>query len=122
MCTHTHRHNRFTALWILSGTTRVSWYQKKHSPTHNHRGHQSSLSASSIYYNPWHPPYSIHVLQPLSTISLQVFFGLPLGLAPSTSYSIVHTFLHHVHKRLQIVSGNTTISHGQCTLQFILFV
>jgi len=30
----THRHNRFTALWNLSRTTRVSRYQKKHSPTH----------------------------------------------------------------------------------------
>jgi len=45
-------HNRFTALWILSGTTQVSRYQKKHSPTHTHRGHQSSLSAFSIYYDP----------------------------------------------------------------------
>jgi len=26
-------HNRFTALWNLSGTTWVSRYQKKHSPT-----------------------------------------------------------------------------------------
>jgi len=34
--THTHTHNHFMALWILSGTTRVSWYQKKHSPTHIH--------------------------------------------------------------------------------------
>jgi len=32
-----------------------------------------------------------HALQSFSTISLQVFFGLPLGLAPSTSYS-VHFF------------------------------
>jgi len=31
--THTHQHNRFTALWNLSGKTRVSRYQKKHSPT-----------------------------------------------------------------------------------------
>ena len=30
-------------LWILSGTTRVSRYQKKHSLTYTHRGHQSSL-------------------------------------------------------------------------------
>ena len=76
------------ALWILSGKTQVSWYQKKHSPTHTHRGHQISLSALSIH-DPWHPPYSIHVLYIFfSTISLQVFFGLPLGLAPSTSYSI----------------------------------
>jgi len=32
-------------------------------------------------------------LQSFSTISLQVFFGLTLGLAPSTSYSI-HFFTH----------------------------
>ena len=31
------------ALWILSGTNRVSWYQKKHSPTHTYCGHQLSL-------------------------------------------------------------------------------
>jgi len=49
---HTHTHNRFTALWNLSGTTRVSRYPKKHSPTHTHRGHQSSQSAFSIYYEP----------------------------------------------------------------------
>ena len=30
---YTHTHNRSTALWIMSGTTRVSLYQKKHSPT-----------------------------------------------------------------------------------------
>jgi len=30
--------------------------------THTHCGHQSSLSAFSIYYDPWHTPYSIHVL------------------------------------------------------------
>ena len=61
--THTHTtHNRFTALWNLLGTTRVSRYQKKHSPTNTHSGHQSSQSAFSIYYEPWHPSYSIHVL------------------------------------------------------------
>jgi len=31
------------ALWTLSGTTQVSRYQKKHSPTHIYRGHQPSL-------------------------------------------------------------------------------
>jgi len=50
-CIDTHTHNHFTAVWILSGTTRVSRYQKKHSPTHTHHGHQSSLSAFSIYYD-----------------------------------------------------------------------
>jgi len=86
-CQHTRFH--FTALWILSGTTRVSRYQKKHSPTHTYRSHQSSLicflhllqsMASSLFnLRAWHT---------FSTISLQVFFGLPLGLAPSTSYSM----------------------------------
>ena len=56
--THTHTHNRFTALWNLYGTTRMSRYQNKHSPTHTHRGHQSSLSAFSIYYDTWLTPYS----------------------------------------------------------------
>jgi len=32
----------FTALWTLSGTTWLSWYQKTHSPTHTYLGHQSS--------------------------------------------------------------------------------
>jgi len=35
------------------------------------------LSASSIYYDPWHPPCSIHAPD---NLTLQVFFGLPLGL------------------------------------------
>ena len=51
--------------------------------------HQSSFicffhliwSMASSLFNP-------HAWQSFSTIFLQVFFGLPLGLAPSTSYSI----------------------------------
>jgi len=62
-------------------------YQKKHSPTHTYRGHQSSLicfihllrSLASFLFN-------LHAWQSFSTISLQVFFGLPLGLTPSSSY------------------------------------
>ena len=64
-CKNTH--NRFTALWILSRTTRVSWY---HSPTHTYHGHQSSLicfihllrSMASSLFNP-------HASQSFSTIS-----------------------------------------------------
>jgi len=65
-------HNRFTALWILSGTTRVSWYQKKHSPTHIYHIN-CPLSASSIYYDPWHPPCSIHELESHFPQSLSKF-------------------------------------------------
>jgi len=86
--THTHTHNHFTALWILSGTTQVSWYQKKHSPTHTYHGHQLSpirflhptRSMASSLFNP-HAWQSF--LQSLSKFSL--------GLAPSTSY-FIHFF------------------------------
>ena len=66
----------------MSRTTQMSWYQKKHSTTHTYHGHQSSLicflhllrsMASSLF--------NLRAWQPFSTISLQVFFGLPLGLA-----------------------------------------
>jgi len=82
-----HTHNRFTALWILSGTTRVSRYQKKHSPTHTHRGHQSS------------PSTTIHGILPIQSTCFTVFFHnhFPSFLW-STSWSgtlhfILHTFL-----------------------------
>jgi len=89
-CTaRTCTHNHFTAPWILPGTTRVSRYQKKHF-THSH------LSWSSVIPYLLPPSITIHGILPVqftcmtvfSTISLQVFFGLLLGLAPSTSYSI----------------------------------
>jgi len=46
------------------------------------------LPASSMYCNPWHPPYSVYVPGSLFSPSPQVFFDLPLRLAPLTSYSI----------------------------------
>jgi len=70
------------ALWILAGTTRVSRYQKKHSPIHTYRGHQSSLicfvhlirfMASSLF-NP-------HDWQSFSTISIHSNFSLVYILA-----------------------------------------
>ena len=38
---------------------------------YTHHGHQSSLSAFSIYYDTWHPLYSIHVLYSLFPQSLK---------------------------------------------------
>ena len=84
-----HYYKHFAAFWTLSGTTRVSRYEKKHSPTHTYHGHRSFLicflhllksMASSLF--------SLRAWQSFSTICLQVFSGLPLGLAPSTSYYI----------------------------------
>jgi len=77
----------FMALWILSGTTKVSQYQKNHLPSHTYHGHQSSLicflhltrsMASSLF--------NLCAWQSFCTISVQVLYGLPLSLAPCTSY------------------------------------
>ena len=89
--THTtvwHTHTQpFNGLW--SGTTRVGQYQKKHSPTHAHPDHWTSFInfihllqsiASSVFI--------LHAWQSSRTTSVQVLFGLPLGLGPSTSQSI----------------------------------
>jgi len=72
----------------LSGTTQVSRYQKKHSPTH-HPDHQP------IFISFFHLPRSIasslfklRAWQSFCTTSLHLLFGLPLGLEPSTWYSI----------------------------------
>jgi len=109
---------------VLSGTTRVSRYPKKHSATHNYHGHESFLicffhliwSMASSLFNP-------RALQSFSTICLQVFFGLPLSLAPCTSYSI-HFFTQSLfsfhntcpyHRNLfcyntEIMSSNPSLS------------
>jgi len=75
--THTHIH---THTQSLSGRGR---YQKKHSPTHTHPDHRTSFIfitflhllrslASSLF--------SLSARQSSLTTSLQVLFGLPLGL------------------------------------------
>ena len=77
----------FNGLW--SGTTRVGWYQKKHSPTHTHPDHQTSFIIFLHLQRSVAP--SLFILcarQSSRTTSLQVLFGLHLGLGPSTSYSI----------------------------------
>jgi len=101
----------------------VSRYQKKHSPTHTNRGHQSSVicflhlsqSMTSSLFN-------LHACT-LSAISLHVFFGLPLGLAPSISYCI-HFFIQSLSSfrstcpyyrnlfccRSEIMSSNPSLS------------
>jgi len=64
------------------------------------------LSAFSIYNDPWHPPCSIYMHD---TISVQVFFGLPFGLAPSTSYSI-HFFRYSEYGMLDLPTATAIAS------------
>jgi len=82
--THTHTHNCLTA-----GTTRVGRYQKKHSPTHTHRDHWTSfISFLHLLRSIASSLFSLRDRLSSLTTSLQVLFGLPLGLGPSISYSM----------------------------------
>ena len=89
-----HIHNRFTALLSLSWATRVSWYQKTHSPTHTRCGHQSSLICF------------LHLLWSMASflfnLPARVFFH---NLSPSFLWStswlskfhfMLHTFLYAI--------------------------
>jgi len=79
--TYTHTHTQpFNGLW--SGTTRVGQYQKKHSPTHTHPGHQTSFINFHLLRSTASSLFSLRAWQSFSTTSLQVRFGLPLGLRP----------------------------------------
>jgi len=71
--THARTHNHFTAFWILSGTTRVSIPEETFTRSHLLWSSVIPLSASSIYYNQWHPPCSIHVPDSLSPQSHSKF-------------------------------------------------
>jgi len=73
-CTQAHTHNHFTALWILFRATQVSRYQNKHSPRRSISltpivDISHPLSASSIYYNPWHPLWPEQVKSKWQNIS-----------------------------------------------------
>jgi len=122
--THTHTHTTVLQLSGLSGTTRVRRYQKKHSPTHTYRGHQSSLICfQRLLWSMASSLFNLHAWHSFCAISVLVFFGLPLGLAPSTSYSI-HFFTQSVssfcntcpyHRNLfycstEIMSSNPSLS------------
>jgi len=98
---YTHTHTRFTAPWILSGTTRVSRY------------HSHLLWSSFVPYL-LHPSITIHGILPVQFTCLTAFInnlspsflwsrGRPLGLAHllHTSYisSPNHCLLFTAHAR-----------------------
>jgi len=86
---------RCPILWLsgLSGTTWVSQYQKKHSPTYICCGHQSSLICF------------LHLLRSMasSLFNLCAWQSFPQSLSflwstswPGTLHFILHTFLHPI--------------------------
>jgi len=113
-----YNNNHFTALW----TTQFSQHQKKHSPTHTYRGHQSSLIC--FLHRLWSKASSLFNMcacQSFSTISVQVLFGLPLGQAPPlhTTYissTIIVFFSHHILRPSQPVCCSTEIMSSNPSL------
>jgi len=79
----------------LSRTTRVSRYQKKHSPTYHPDHHPIFISFFHLLWSIASSLFKLRTWQSFCTTSLHVLFGLPHGLEPSTSYSI-HFFTQSV--------------------------
>ena len=76
----------------LPGTTRVSRYQKEHSPTHHPDHHLMFISFFHLLRSIAFSLFKLLAWQSFCTTSLHVLFSLPLGLEPSTSYSIHFVF------------------------------
>jgi len=66
----------------LSGTTWVSQYQKKHSPTHHPDHHPIFISFFHLPRSIASSVFKLCAWQSFCTTSLHVLFGLPLGLEP----------------------------------------
>ena len=109
----------------LSGTTHVSRYQKKHSPTHHPDHHPFFISFFHLPRSITSSLFKLRAWQSFCTTSCHVLFGLPLGLKPSTSYSI-HFFTQSVssfhctclyHRNLFCCSINIISSSSQSKLE-----
>ena len=94
-CFADNNNNNRTFYGPLSGTTRVSRYQKKHSPTHQPDHHPVFISFFHLLRSIASSLFRLRAWQSFCTTSFHVIFGLPLGLEPSTSYSI-HLFTQSV--------------------------
>jgi len=71
------------------GTTQVSQYLKKQSSTYTYPDHQSFfICFLHLLWSMASSLFNLRAWQSVCTISLQVFFGLLLGLATSTSYTM----------------------------------
>ena len=98
--THTQPFNS-----LLTGTTRVGGYQKKHSPTHTHPNHRTSFiiflhlqrsTASSLF--------GLRAWQSSRTTSLQILF-LPLFAVCQQSYIHGKAQYIYMNRRVLYVSG-----------------
>ena len=116
--THTPHTQPFNGL--LSGTTRVCRYQKKHSPTHTHPDHRTSfiIFLHLQYNDPWHPLCSVYELdsplgQPLSRSSLVFLLALdPQLYTPCiSSPNHRHLFAAHAHTNAACFTAIPMLCH-----------
>jgi len=74
----------------LSGTARVSRYQNKHSPTHHPDQHPVFIRYFHLLRSIASSLFKLRAWQSFRTTSVQVLFGLPLGLELSTFCTFLH--------------------------------
>jgi len=103
----------------LSGTIQVRRYQKKHSPTHHPDHHPIFISFFHLPRSIASSLFKLRAWQSCCTTSFHVLYGLPLGLEPSTSYSI-HFFTQTVSSfrsmcPYQICTGTNIHTCMTCT-------
>jgi len=115
------------ALWSLSRTTWVSRYQNNIHPLTPIVVINHPLSASSIFYDPWHPPCSIYVPdslfpQPLSKFSLVC--PLAWHLPHHTPYisSPNHCLLFTAHAHTIATASHTTAVQSPYPYQWYILI
>jgi len=123
--THTHTHIHTTILRLYGfcpGQPRWAGTRRNIHPLTPIMVINHSLSASSIYYDPWHPPCSIQVPnslfpQSLSKFSLVYLLAWHPPLHTPFLHPIIVFFLQHmpipsqpVHCSTEIMSSNPSLS------------
>jgi len=102
-----YTHNRFTALWILPGTTRVSGTRRIIQLLTPIVVISHLVPASSIHHDPWHPPCSTYVPDSLFPQPFPKFYLLhflawhPPPHTPYTLHSIIVLPPQHMPTPLQ---------------------
>jgi len=68
----------------------------EHSPTHTYPDQSHFICFLHLLLSMASSLFDLHAWQSCCTTSVQVFFGLPLGLNFETLHFILHTFLHSI--------------------------
>jgi len=98
----------------------VSQYQKKHSPTLHPDHHPIFISFFHLPQSIASSLFKLRDWRSFCTTSFHVLFGLPLGLEPSTSYSI-HFFTQSVLVYILVWSPPPHIPYISSLNQCLLF-